>query len=364
MKSNVLTAAVVAGAFACLSSAQAGMLVPLPPVPGSYRTIVEGINNKNVVTGYYDTSDGASHGFVGTIDGNYQTFDFPNDGTVTAGTSLNDKGYITVETLELNDDCPVVGCQYLRTAEGVLKPIMRDGHKLDGVPGQIIAGQKFVGSYGAFNEQGRFSFYGYYGKGAKYQSDIILPVNTDDTDAFGYNKAGVVVGAYRDNDKGGDFVGFLLKNGAVTSVRYPDDAVRYTFLNHVNDKGVVAGRWEDQDRSSHAFLYKISKNKFLPIPDGSTFGYATRINNSGVVAIMVDANPYIYCTKQRACPLKVAGAKEIPEHWISAARFSRTLPCKNGCMGPHHESAIHDPAVVRAAIDHDPALQHELHHHQ
>ncbi|MFL5236968.1 MAG: hypothetical protein ACJ8EL_05090, partial [Rhizomicrobium sp.] len=82
---------------------------------------------------------------------------------------------------------------------------------------------------------------------------------------------------------------------------------------------------------------------------------------SGITAISADGSAYIYCPKKKTCPLHSPNDRVIPERWISAAKFSRSLPCKNGCIGPHHgNSGAHDAAAVRAAIARDPGLQREL----
>lgn len=77
MKTRFVTAAATAGVFALLSTTHAGVLVPLPKVPGSDNTYAIAINNNNVIAGRYVTADGLNHGFFGTLDGNYTTFDAP-----------------------------------------------------------------------------------------------------------------------------------------------------------------------------------------------------------------------------------------------------------------------------------------------
>src|SRR3569833_565403 len=82
-------------AVAVCSKANAAVYVPVIPVAGaqSGSTVVLGINDNNIIAGSYLTSDGVRHGFFGTLDGNYTTFDagvtstdargIGNDGSIT-----------------------------------------------------------------------------------------------------------------------------------------------------------------------------------------------------------------------------------------------------------------------------------------
>ena len=93
------------------TSAQAAVLLDVPNYPGAMATYIRAINDKNVITGYYTSDDGNTHGFVGTLDGNYTSFDASPNGTMPLG--IDDAGYITISS-NYTADCPVSGCAYIR----------------------------------------------------------------------------------------------------------------------------------------------------------------------------------------------------------------------------------------------------------
>ena len=120
MKTRFLAGPLAAAALSlCTFSAWAGVLVPIPPVPGSTSTSIHTINNRNVIAGDYASSDGAIHGFIGTLDGNYTTFDALSGQTFVEG--LNDQGYTTGLSEVPTEDCPYQGCEYLRKPDGTVQ---------------------------------------------------------------------------------------------------------------------------------------------------------------------------------------------------------------------------------------------------
>lgn len=353
MQKSVLNAVFATAATASLfSAAGAGTLIPVPSVPGSTATIVRGINDSNIITGSYAMADGSLHGFVGTLDGNYTYFDFPNGSTNPE--AISNDGYITGVSNFATDDCPYYGCEYLRKPDGSIAAITKDGAPLDGIPQGIIGKTKFVGQYSFFN--GSLYFYGYYGKGTKYRSALNLPFNTNRTSPRGYNKKGTVTGYFVDTDHGNLRTGFVLKNGTATAVNYPDENATYTYLQSVNDKGLIAGAWANQDGTAEQpFLFDFGKNAFslISIP-GAPVAFANAINNNGVVTISDFTVSYIYCLKNKGCPAS-PNAIEIPDRWIPARTHSAV--CRKGCTGPLHIPANRgkiEIAAVREAIGRDP----------
>jgi hypothetical protein len=362
MQRHYFARSFVAAAFVlCASIASAGVLVPIPSVPNSTATFVRTINNKNIVAGRYTTSDGTTHAFFGSLDGNYTTFDALDGQTFAEG--LNDAGYITGDSNVPNQDCQVFGCEFLRTPDGTIKEITRHKKPLDGFPVQIISHQKFVGQYSYIDQNDNLFFYGYYGQNAKYVSDLTIPFNTMRTRPRGYAEDGTVSGWFSDSDqhKGR---GFVLSNGTVTAYDYPDQNAVFTEFEGLNKHGLIPGAWLDANQTfSRAFVFDVARNRFKPIDvAGATYAFGGGINNAGVMTVIDDTSSYIYCPSKKTCPLHSPNAKEIPEHWISAAKFSHTLPCKNGCIGPNHgnNGAGHDPVATRAAIARDPELQREI----
>src|SRR5262249_41500157 len=139
-------------------------------------------------------------------------------------------------------------------------------------------------------------FYGYYGKGDHYRASIELPFTTNATRPRGVNKAGTVVGYYSEMGNG-TFPGFVLQDGVVTTVSYPDDNPLHVYLESINDHGIVSGAWVDFALTEeNAFLYDTRQNAFasIDVPRGKLV-LANSINNNGVVAISTEKASYIYC---------------------------------------------------------------------
>ncbi|MFL6690197.1 MAG: hypothetical protein ACJ8IR_08460 [Alphaproteobacteria bacterium] len=308
------------------------------------------------------TADGASHVFFGTLDGQYATFDALNGETIVDG--INDAGYITGESYVATDDCPLDGCQFLRTPDGTIKEITRNKAPLDGLPEQIISHQNFIGQYTYIDQNNNVFFYGYYGKGPKYVSEFTLPFNTIRTRPRGLGEDGTVTGYYTDSDGFGRVRGFVVRQGVATAYDYPDQDAFFTHFTAVNKSGLIPGQWLDSEQAfSRAFLFDSVRSRYKAIDvSGATYASAGGINNAGLVTVIDDTSSYIYCPRKSTCPLHSPDEKQIPERWISAVKFSRTLPCRDGCVGPYHgnSGAQHDPAAVRAAIARDPELQREL----
>ena len=353
MKSFVLKAVYATAAIAWLfSAANAGTLIAVPSVPGSTATVVRGINDNNVITGTYTDPDGSVHGFVGTLDGNYTGFDFPYGDTIPE--AINNDGYITGLSNYTTNDCPYYGCEYLRGPDGLITAITKDGAPLDGVAQGIIGNTKFVGQYAVFN--GVLSIYGYYGQGTQYRAGLTLPFNANRVSPRGYNKKRMVTGYFVDLDHGSLRTGFVLKRGTATAVNYPDANAFYTFLESVNDKGLIAGAWSNQDGSvEQPFIFNFANNAFslISVPD-APIAFANAINNKGVVAVTDFTSSYIYCMKKKECPASPR-AIEIPDRWIPAK--TRSVICRNGCTGPLRIPSNHgkiDAAAIREAIGHDP----------
>jgi hypothetical protein len=356
-----LSAAALAAGVVCLfSTASAGTLIPIPSFPGSTTTVIRGINDNNVITGTYTTSDGVIHGFVGTLDGNYTSFDHPNGQTTPE--AINDDGYITGLANAPTADCPVLGCTFLRAPDGSFQAITKDRVPLDGIAQGIIFNTKFVGQYSFLDQNRHLFFYGYYGMGTKYRAALTLPFNTNRTSPRGFNGRHTVTGYFVDLDHNSVRTGFVLKDGVSTAVNYPDPNAFATLLEDVNDKGVIVGAWATQDGSvEQPFVYDFDNNAFslIPVP-GAAVAYANAVNNAGVVAVTDFTVSYIYCTRKSTCPNTPHGFA-IAERWTPAT--SRSAFCRNACLEPLRTPARirkSDAAAVRDAVNHDPVLKLEF----
>lgn len=347
--------------FFCASTIEAGVLVPIPSVPGSTETFARTINDKNIIVGRYLMPDGSSHGFFGPVGGSYQTFDGLDGQTFANG--INNAGYITGQSNVPNENCPYYGCQFLRRPSGSIQEITRRGAPFDGIPEQIIFDQHFVGQFTYVDQNENFFIYGYYGRGPRYTARLTLPFDTARTRPRGLAEDGTVTGWFSDF-RGSH--GFVLRNGSATAYDYPDANAFITEFEGVNANAWVPGAWEDAYGTlSRAFVLNYAKSKFSPIDvSGATYAFAGGVNNSNLVVVNGDTSSFLYCPESKTCPIHSPEERQIQERWIPVGNFSRTLPCKNGCLAPFDTppAAAHvSPAALRAAMARDPELQREMH---
>lgn len=330
MNRTWISAANLAGALMCATaSSQAGVLVLIPPVPGSTFTQIQAINNNNVIAGFYGSSaDSRFYGFVGGLDGNYATFADKYGGAVVEG--LNDDGYIVGHSDMSNNDCYTsgYGCQFLRNPEGTIREITKGKMSLDGMPGEITNSGKFVGVYLYRDSNGVLQGGPYYGKYAKYVSDLMLPLGGHPR---GLSKSGAITGWNIDENDSEE--GFVFQGGVQAYYKYPDQNAFYTDFEKLSDHGMVAGEWSDQNSTySRAFLFDIRKSRFKPIDTpGGTYAYATSVNNAGIATVSVDNASYIYCPHKKTCPI-TDGAIEVPDRWISVHPVKVARICEHDCV--------------------------------
>jgi hypothetical protein len=335
MRKLKLFTASLFGTFALALGARAAVLLSVPNYPGATATYIRAINDKDVVTGYYVTPDGNTHGFVGTLDGNYTSFDASANGTMPLG--IDNDGYITIST-NYAADCPISGCAYIRAPDGTISEIHKGKHVLDSIVQGILDKDRFVGDYALDGEAPNVNptFHGYYGRGDRYRASITLPFDTTQTRPRGINRAGTVVGFYSEMDNG-TFPGFVLQDGVATSVAYPDDNAWQVYLESINDHGMVAGSWTDYALTMEkAFLFDTTQNSFatITVPHGK-YVLANGINNKGVVAVSTEKSSYIYCLKKSTCPVTGDHAIDVPTAWKRAPlRYVRSALCKDQCLRP------------------------------
>lgn len=369
MRKSFLAAAISAVAVALSLPVQAGKLIPVPQVPGSTHTWVSDINESNVIAGYYVTADGDVHGFFGTLDGQYTTFDHPNGRAFVFG--ISDDGYLAGNTNNQTDDCPILGCAFIRTPDGTIASVTKDGANVDGDGEEIIKKGKFLGEHW-FDNGGTLNIVGFYGKGATYRTDLVLPFNTVRTRPRGLDKNGTVTGFFRDLDSLDHFYrGFILKGGVATAFDYPDPQDYNTELQYFNSKGIVAGYWFDQNTTFYRpFLLDMARARLKAIDTGTIFATARGINDAGLVTLNAgnnsdfsDGQPFIYCSKKATCP-QMPGAIETRDRWIAVPPGSlHSVMCRNGCLAPPSRRASAKPATaedIRRALESDPALRMEM----
>ena len=136
------------------------MLIPIAPVQGSTYTSVTGINDSNIIVGSYGTADGAQHGFFGSLDGQYTSFDAGRLWTQSG--DINNAGYIVGATVK---------GAFERYPDGSIHILKFEHAPLVGEAYGINGKGVFVGT-GFDNDGGRHAF---YAKSAKYKGEVEIP---------------------------------------------------------------------------------------------------------------------------------------------------------------------------------------------
>jgi len=108
-----------------------------------------------------------------------------------------------------------------------------------------------------------------------------------DTQAFGINKCGQIVGISTD----GTFTrrGFLLSNNTFTTITVPGATT--TLAHGINNAGQIVGTFQNPDLGIHGFLSTEGQFTTIDVPSAASHTQATGINNSGqIVGIFLDTN--------------------------------------------------------------------------
>jgi hypothetical protein len=301
------------------AEARKAQLIPIIPFPDATTTTLFGIaDDNNTITGSYIDSGGLTHGFYGTLDGNYTSFDFGDSGftqprgidstgTLIAGFSNNDTIHCDFQEFE-----------YDLTA-GKLKAIKKGNVALAGEAQGINSKGEFAGDY--CDTGGSGTIFGDEGSKFKWKSDVTTPFDSPYTGERGINKKGTLVGFYVNPDTNLQ-IGTLIKGGVTSTVVYPDESETYTVLEGINDSGTVTGQWDDTGGIVHGFSYDSNSSTFTEIddPNAASFTQPWGVNKSGLIAVSSDVGSYIYCTlKKSQCPNPGTKAIEVEVKTIHAA---------------------------------------------
>lgn len=274
------------------AQALAGTFVEVTPPEGAVFAGVIGINDQGDVAGSFSTDGETEMGFVGSIDGNYETFSM--GGPLTQPRSLNNQGrsvglYVGDGALK----------QFERAADGTLTAITKDSVEIFGIAQGIAPSGKFVGDYvrepGSVPQRG-----GYQGQNAVYEADVDLPFPAIRVAPRATNAKGDIAGWFI-AEPGGAPQGFVMKGGETTVLNFPG-AVS-TFIQGMNNKGEISGGWDDADGNSHGFYLASDLESWTSFdaPTGDRTG-GWQINSLGQIAVSASSDDafalYIYCPKK------------------------------------------------------------------
>jgi hypothetical protein len=253
-------------------------------VPGTSDTEAYGINNTDLVSGFY-VVNGTGHAFLWR---NGILTTLPDKGSNTLLGEVNEPGFVvgnygpfeaqhaaiysiranTWTTLPDVPNLPINlgnGINPQGTAVGsasmgsVAEPSGSIGWIWDGsnysfftVPGATGLGTEAVGINAPGQISGYFedvngSFHGFLKQGSRF-TQIDVPGATD-TFAYGINNPGDQVGYYVDQE--GNVHGFVLRAGNFTTIDVPGSGG--TIVTNINEPGDLTGLWFDQN-GTHAFI--------------------------------------------------------------------------------------------------------------
>jgi hypothetical protein len=273
---KLITAALTAASVAVLAQSTAcahgSKLTAVNPFPGSSMTWVYDINANNTIVGGYFDSAGIEHGFYGPLNGDYTSFDYGGDSTVTEGRAISDGG-------EIDGYAPgpgfVSGAEFLfDPATGRITTLTKKGvGTLDGIPQGFNKKGVWVGDY-LNPTTGLFT--GYRGKRGRYAGDIDLGFETERTSA-----------QVIDLDDSGT-----------------------TVLEGLNNHECIVGQTTDSTGAYHSYILDDTTGQasVINVP-GSAYQRAWGISNGGLVALYTDTGSYILGSIK---PGGIPGKKSCP----------------------------------------------------
>jgi probable HAF family extracellular repeat protein len=231
-----------------------------------------GINDKGVITGGYLDAEGNSHGFLLTKSGSYVTFDVPGALFLEAGRSTN-PGYIAGDYVaEDGIDRP-----FVRNPDGSFdfKPEYPGASVTFGV--DLNGNGDLVGSY-TLDPSAENGFTGYVMRGNRFVATFSYPgANITNTYVLGVNESGAIVGSFKTTTADEEH-GFLrTAHGKFRQIDYPGSLQTEAF--GINDAGDIVGRYLDANGVNHGFL--LSDGEFTSIDSAGPNTFAWGINSKG-----------------------------------------------------------------------------------
>jgi probable HAF family extracellular repeat protein len=253
-------------------SASSFAFTPISVCP-SCSTQPIGINEKGVITGSYFDGDGNSHGFL-LRNGNYVSFDVPDALFVEFGRS-NTPGHVVGDYV---------------AQDGIDRPVVRnpDGSLSfrKGMPGASVtyaidinnAGD-ITGSF-TLDPTAAAGFTGYVMRGKNFTQIFSFPrANVISTFVLGWNEAGTIVGSFKTTTDGEEHGFVRTAQGSFKQIDYPGAVQTEAF--GINAAGDIVGRYEDTHGVQHGFLLRNGLFTSIDSPGPNT--YAWGINSRGEI---------------------------------------------------------------------------------
>jgi hypothetical protein len=198
--------------------------------PNSVQTQVIGINNDGDTVGFYIDQGGNTHGFLKSKD--FTNVDLP-------GTTFN-------QLLGINNKGQAAG--YFQDAAGLQHSYVRDG-------------------------DGNF---------------LVLNIPMPSNQATGINDDGTVVGFEQSSPAATTASGYILKDGKVTVLNYPNST--FTQALGINGKDEVVGTYTDAVGNGHGFVYRDGHYLSVDVP-GAANTVINGVNDDGrLVGFFSDGN--------------------------------------------------------------------------
>lgn len=233
-----------------------------------------GINNNDVVAGYYGASQNSmdpSNGFTLVLPNHFTSEDYPKS-IQTRVTAINDQTppkTVGLYIAECGDSTCTHGFEY---AGGHYSTVDFPGQPFNELLGQNNKGQA-VGYYstnqfGFGNATDHAYIYDECGNractGPGVFELLVIPDSSGGSQATGINDAGNVCGFYIDSHQA--MHGFLLISGTLEALDFPEPSATATAAFGLNNVGNVVGIYTDSI-GSHGFVYTVSSKTWQTIDD-------------------------------------------------------------------------------------------------
>lgn len=221
--------------------------------PGAVATQGLGINNADVIVGYFLDSSLVSHGFARLPNGTFLEIDDP-DGIRTLLFGINDSNLAVGFYADSNDLDQGFQFRYPNQFTAINYP----GASMTTPYGINNAGQ-VVGAWGVEPTQGGFSL-----SNGNY-TNLVYP-NAQLTYPSGVNSSGIIAGSWVNTcNPQCQYHGFMLTgvSGTYSDVDFPGAVM--THIYGVNDLNQVVGSYDNQTGPTHCWAGFPARNQFITV---------------------------------------------------------------------------------------------------